>query len=264
MTTVKAQGQLERSEAARRKKFPVVEVFGPTIQGEGIDQGVSCYFIRLGGCDYRCVWCDSPFAVLPELVRRATRLNSEEIVSKVAALTPGPSWIVISGGNPVLHDLWFLVDMLHGAGYKVAVETQGTVFKEWLWRVDRVCVSPKPPSSEYTTDLDVLRNFLEVCHPVTGTVFLKVVVQTVTDYNYAKLVHRHFSSLPMFISACNNAGSTVGNPAGEDHRSEDQVAKDLINSGRRLANRLMIDPDMADVRVQVQNHVLYWGNERGH
>jgi 7-carboxy-7-deazaguanine synthase len=189
-------------------------------------------------------------------------MNAEEIVGKVAALTPGPHWVVISGGNPALHELGFLVDILHDADYKVAVETQGTVSKSWLWSVDRLCISPKPPSSEYTTDLDTLRNFIGACHP--DRTFLKVVVQTVTDYNYAKLVHRHFSAWPMFISACNNAGATVGNPAGEDHRSEDQVAKYLINSGRRLANRLMIDPDMADVRVQIQNHVLYWGNERGH
>jgi 7-carboxy-7-deazaguanine synthase len=255
------QEQFEH-EAARRKKFPVVEIFGPTIQGEGIDQGVSCYFVRLGGCDYRCVWCDSPFAVLPELVKRADRMNAAEIVQKITNLAQGPRWVVISGGNPVLHNLDRLVDMLHNAGYKVAVETQGTVFKDWLWRVDRVCVSPKPPSSEYTTDLDTVRNFLGRCHP--ENTFLKVVVQTVTDYNYAKLVHRHFGHTPMFISACNDAGATVGNPAGKDERTQDQVIKDLTSSGRWLANYLMIDPDMADVRVQIQNHVLYWGNERGH
>jgi 7-carboxy-7-deazaguanine synthase len=261
-STIKTVGQVERTEAAHRKKFPIVEVFGPTIQGEGIDQGTSCYFIRLGGCDYRCVWCDSPFAVLPELVRRADRMSAAEIVLKLTSLAQGPQWVVLSGGNPLLHELGHLVELLHDTGYKVAVETQGTVSKGWAWKVDRVCVSPKPPSSEYSTDLDTLRNFLGSVKP--ATTFLKVVVQTVTDYNYAKMIHQHFKAWPMFLSACNNAGSTVGNPAGEDHRSLDQIGKDLINSGRWLANYVMIDPDMADVRVQVQNHVLYWGNERGH
>ena len=49
--------------------LPVVEVFGPTIQGEGELAGVPTAFVRFGGCDYRCSWCDSLFAVLPEDVR---------------------------------------------------------------------------------------------------------------------------------------------------------------------------------------------------
>lgn len=250
-----------RQVEALRRKYPVVEVFGPTIQGEGMDQGIPCYFVRLGGCDYRCVWCDSPFAVLPELVRRADRMEAAEIVQKIQSLAQGPRWVVISGGNPMLHELGPLIDMLHQTGYKVAVETQGTTTKDWLWRCDRVCVSPKPPSSEYKTDLDTISKFLGSCQP--EVTFLKVVVQTVTDYNYARLVHRHFRKWPMFVSACNDAGSTVGNPGRKDERSPEKVTQELIDKGRWLANFLMVDPEMADVRVQVQNHVLYWANERG-
>ena len=57
-------------------RFPVVEVFGPTIQGEGELAGVPTAFVRFGGCDYRCTWCDSLHAVLPEDVREAPRMTA--------------------------------------------------------------------------------------------------------------------------------------------------------------------------------------------
>ena len=129
------------------KKFPVAEIFGPTIQGEGIDQGVPCHFVRFGGCDFECEWCDTPHAVLAHMVRQARRLTTEEITREIESLHYGPKWIVISGGNPALHDLSELTKILQTSGFKVAVETQGTKHKEWLNTVDRLCVSPKPPSS---------------------------------------------------------------------------------------------------------------------
>src|SRR5438105_206992 len=54
---------------AAAQTFPVIEVFGPTVQGEGPDAGRPAYFVRFGGCDYRCSWCDSMYAVEPADVR---------------------------------------------------------------------------------------------------------------------------------------------------------------------------------------------------
>lgn len=93
--------------------------------------------------------------------------------------------------------------------------------------------------------------------------FLKVVVLDNRDYDFARMVHKAFPQYPMFVSACNDAGATVGNPDRKDERTQEQVVRDLINRGRRLANMVMVDETMNSVRVQVQNHVLYWGNERG-
>ena len=49
--------------------LPVVEIFGPTIQGEGAEAGIPTHFVRVGGCDFRCSWCDTMYAVDPEIVR---------------------------------------------------------------------------------------------------------------------------------------------------------------------------------------------------
>src|SRR5687768_8363312 len=85
----------------RVRTHPVIEVFGPTIQGEGAEAGVSTHFIRLGGCDYRCTWCDTMYAVDPPLVRaNAERLSVDAILARVAGLEGQPRWVTLSGGNP--------------------------------------------------------------------------------------------------------------------------------------------------------------------
>ena len=130
------------------KTFAVIEIFGPTIQGEGAEAGMPTHFIRLGGCDFRCSWCDTMYAVEPATVRvTAHRLSVEEIVQALDRLTGAPRWVTISGGNPALHRLDPLIERLHSHDYRVSVETQGSVWRSWLGDVDRLTVSPKPPSS---------------------------------------------------------------------------------------------------------------------
>src|SRR4051794_28690583 len=137
---------------ARAKLIPVVEIFGPTIQGEGAEAGIATHFVRVGGCDYRCSWCDTMYAVDPEIVRAtAEKLSSDEIVTRVDALAGRPDWVTISGGNPALHALGDLVSGLHAVGFRVSVETQGSRWASWLGSVDRLTVSPKPPSSGMAT-----------------------------------------------------------------------------------------------------------------
>jgi 7-carboxy-7-deazaguanine synthase len=242
-------------------KFPIVEVFGPTIQGEGIDQGAPCYFVRFGGCDYRCEWCDSPHAVLPLNVRAAPRYTAVEVIEKIQSLPPGPKWVVLSGGNPALFKLGNLIALFNLHGYDVALETQGSKWKDWIARCQRVAVSPKPPSAKQAFDMGELHNFLRNLSPTIA--FLKIVVFDSLDYDFARIIHSAFPRFPMYLSAGNDAGATVGHPDRKDERTDEQVALDLISKGRWLANRVMVDEVMQDVKIQMQNHVLYWGNQRG-
>ena len=81
------------------KPFPVVEIFGPIIQGEGPPIGVPTMFVRFGGCDYRCEWCDTTLRVLPEEVKKnSTRMTVEQIVEKVNQ-SQYCEWVIFSGGN---------------------------------------------------------------------------------------------------------------------------------------------------------------------
>src|SRR5215475_1774448 len=96
--------------------------FGPTVQGEGQLCGSISHFVRFGGCDYRCSWCDSMHAVDPDRVHQnAEWLSPAEIASKIRKLGRCPT-ITFSGGNPALWDLTPLIAHLQGE-YYLNVET---------------------------------------------------------------------------------------------------------------------------------------------
>lgn len=107
-----------------------------TIQGEGFFQGYAAYFVRLGGCDVGCVWCD---------VKESWDANAHpkteetEIVRKAKA--SGAPIAVITGGEPAMYNLESLTRKLHEAGLKTNIETSGAYALSGSW--DWVCFSPK-------------------------------------------------------------------------------------------------------------------------
>lgn len=115
--------------------LPLMEDFY-TIQGEGYYQGQAAYFIRLGGCDVGCVWCD----VKESWDASAHPLVSiSEIVGKVQA--SGSPIAVITGGEPLMYDLTALTKSLRQAGIRTNVETSGVYPLSGSW--DWICFSPK-------------------------------------------------------------------------------------------------------------------------
>jgi organic radical activating enzyme len=117
------------------KSLPLVEAFY-TIQGEGFHQGKAAYFIRLGGCDVGCVWCDVKESWDASAHPRETVLN---IVAQ-AAKFPGRI-AVVTGGEPLMHDCGELTDALHEAGFQTHIETSGAYPLSGSW--DWICLSPK-------------------------------------------------------------------------------------------------------------------------
>jgi 7-carboxy-7-deazaguanine synthase len=115
--------------------LPVMESFY-TIQGEGFHQGRAAYFIRLGGCDVGCFWCDVKDSWDAS---KHPLINIDEMVAG-AKEYPG-RLAVITGGEPLLHDLSELTSQLHEAGFETNIETSGSspLSGEWDW----ICLSPK-------------------------------------------------------------------------------------------------------------------------
>lgn len=255
-----------------QQSWPVVEVFGPTVQGEGVDQGVICHFVRFGGCDFKCDWCDTPDAVLPSEVRKAPRMNADQIINDLAELESPVPWVILSGGNPALHDLSSLVDRLHGEGYLVAVETQGSKWRDWMTKVDRLCVSPKPPSSNQVYDWQSVHQFLHeglrarrLDKKGYEWLFLKVVIFDDLDLDFAEMVREQLSDALLYLSAGNDAGRTVGNPDRQDGRSYTETVMDLLTQSKWLVGEVFKRPRLCqpDVLIQSQYHVLLWGNQKG-
>lgn len=252
------------------REFRITEIFGPTIQGEGRRAGTSCYFIRFAGCDYRCSWCDSPHAVLPPLVLQAEKMSEDKIVTSVVNLPGHPNWVVLSGGNPLLFELGDLVALLRTYGYRTMVETQGTVEKEWIKSVPDVCISPKPPSSGNETSIGRIENFLKQFeHRAPKShhfPYLKVVVFTDEDYEYAREMHKYFEGMCDFYLSVGNSDPglpTVANPYPETTSTVKDTREAILTQTRALFERVAYDPAMKHVRVSPQLHALVWGNERG-
>ncbi|WP_394348934.1 7-carboxy-7-deazaguanine synthase QueE [Hymenobacter setariae] len=115
--------------------LPVMEQFY-TIQGEGFNTGRAAYFIRLGGCDVGCVWCD---------VKESWDADAHPryaIADLVASASEHPGRnVVVTGGEPLMHDCLPLTKALQEAGFKTWIETSGAhpLSGNWDW----ICVSPK-------------------------------------------------------------------------------------------------------------------------
>ncbi len=116
-------------------QYPVMEHFY-TIQGEGFYTGTAAYFVRLGGCDVGCVWCDvkdsweagkHPLFSVEAIVEFVTGANAQ--------------LCVITGGEPAMYDLNPLCDALHAKGIQVNIETSGAYPIQG--KIDWVCLSPK-------------------------------------------------------------------------------------------------------------------------
>ena len=107
-----------------------------TLQGEGFHQGKAAYFIRLGGCDVGCVWCDVKDSWDAD---KHPKLRVESLKLKVKE-TPAEI-VVITGGEPLMHDLTELTKELQNAGLKTNIETSGAYPLSGSW--DWICLSPK-------------------------------------------------------------------------------------------------------------------------
>lgn len=115
--------------------LPVMEHFY-TIQGEGFHQGKAAYFIRLGGCDVGCVWCDVKESWDAEKHQKIEITNIKNQIKETPA-----QMVVITGGEPLMHDLDELTKELQSAGLKTHIETSGAHPLSGSW--DWVCLSPK-------------------------------------------------------------------------------------------------------------------------
>ena len=124
-----------------------------SLQGEGYHQGKAAFFIRLAGCDVGCVWCDVKDSWDAS---KHPVLSVEEIVAAAAA---HPSRIaIVTGGEPLLHQLDPLTTALRAAGFQTHIETSGSSPMSGSW--DWVCLSPKKfkaPLAEAVTAADELK-----------------------------------------------------------------------------------------------------------
>ena len=230
-------------------RIRISEIFGPTIQGEGALIGQPTVFVRTGGCDYRCSWCDTLYAVESKFRKDWIPMSAEEILSRIEDLSGGnPLMITLSGGNPAIQPFKPLLDLGHEKGYSFCMETQGSVMQDWFGDIDVLTLSPKPPSSGMRTDWGIFDACLSASKGAKAV--LKIVIFDANDYAYARDVARRYPELPIYIQPGNHSAD------GE-----------FDNEGVMERMRWLIDTASNDnwhnVTILPQLHTLIWGNKRG-
>lgn len=233
----------------------ISEIFGPTIQGEGAVIGQPTVFVRAGGCDYRCMWCDTLHAVDTEYRHTWAKMTSEAVMAEIERLSGGvPLTVSLSGGNPAIQQFGELIEMGKAKGYRFACETQGSVAKDWFAELDPLILSPKPPSSKQVVDWDQF----DACIDAAGDAprVLKMVIFDDRDYDWARDVARRYPDMPLYIQPGNHTP-----PPPDDDDAEVDIA------GIMTRYEWLIDKTLADhwytPTILPQLHVLIWGNKRG-
>lgn len=155
------------------QELPLMEEFY-TIQGEGYHSGKAAYFIRVGGCDVGCHWCD----VKESWDASLHPLTKTDVIVDHAAQYPGKA-VVVTGGEPSMYNMWYLTEQLKSKGIQTFIETSGAYLLTGTW--DWVCLSPKktgPPLPE---------NFLKADE-------LKIIVYNKSDFDWAEKNAQHVRS----------------------------------------------------------------------
>ena len=230
-------------------RLPLVEAFGPTIQGEGAAAGRLAAFVRFGGCNLACVWCDSAYTwdgSRFDLRDEITMLTAGEVLARI----PEQGIVVITGGEPLLNQrnpaFVALLESLKEQGRELHIETNGTIVPNADVRrlIDVFIVSPKLPHAEAQTKRaqPVLAPGWAALH---GTIdaHMKVVVITEDDVDRA-------------VSIARESGWALDHvwvmPEGTEKAVLDErwpsVCEWATARGVNASHRL---------------HVLSWGDERG-
>jgi 7-carboxy-7-deazaguanine synthase len=149
----------------KKDHLPLMEHFY-TIQGEGYNSGKAAYFLRLGGCDVGCVWCDVKDSWDPHIHPQVSYDEMIGFISEMKAQN-----VVVTGGEPLMYDLNKLTQILHNKGFKTWIETSGAypVTGNWDW----VCLSPKK-----------FKKPVDSVYPYAHE--LKIIIYHKSDFDWAK------------------------------------------------------------------------------
>ena len=236
----------------------ISEIFGPTIQGEGALIGEPTLFIRTGGCDYRCSWCDTLYAVESKYKSDWSKHSTEDILDQCLSLAKPPIWITLSGGNPAIQPLEKLIKHGQKLGFKFAMETQGSIFQPWFNQLDHLILSPKPPSSDMKLDIaQFLLNTEQLSSELD--ISFKTVIANDNDYTWTKSLYSQLRQsnkrdCKQYIQPCN--------PNHNQCLTDEIFIKDLLKATDLLITKTLSD-EWFDVIILPQLHAMLWPGVKG-
>lgn len=231
-------------------RLPVVETFGPTIQGEGPYAGRNAEFIRLGGCNLNCNWCDTPYSWDGHRYNLRAEITPTPVAELIEGVTHRSGIVVLTGGEPMLYAKTSAFHALLGGitavGRPIHVETNGTILPpvSVIEQVAVFVVSPKLANAAVNTE-DGSSQLADGWDQVSeaAEVYLKVVCEDRTDvYEAADLAMRSGIGLERLwvMPQAQDAATLI--------QRWPEIADAAVAAGANASSRL---------------HLLAWGDQRG-
>ena len=226
----------------------VNEIFGPTIQGEGVHTGHRVGFLRLAGCNLACVWCDTPYSwdwTRYDKDEESHKMSVEDIAEAIKPMKV--ERLIVTGGEPMLQQRNFPA-IAEATGCKLDIETNGTIVPkdEIIDSVDMFVVSVKlahaGDSDEARIKWEAIFRLAELAEE--GKAIFKFVAQNSCDFEEIEEI---------VDAACIPQSAVWIMPEG-------MTAEDSLNSMRRIADAVIDKGWNLSPRI----HTLIWNLERGH
>lgn len=235
----------------------VNEIFGPTIQGEGRSAGMATMFLRTSICNLACSWCDTAYTWNwlgtsfghPEKYDRRKEIHEmscDEIIKKLKEKGPRVKSLVITGGEPMLQQskIIELLELLKPLGYRVEIETNGTIEPrdEFLRLIDQINCSPKTSNSGSDNRLEARERPKALWKlALNDKTFFKFVVRDRTDLPEIKSLISRYNMRNVYLM-----------PEGDTREQQYQLSGEVEELCRE--NNFNFSPRL---------HVLYWNRMRG-
>ena len=242
--------------------IPIVEIFGPSIQGEGPNVGARCIFVRVKGCSFRCKWCDSAFT-WNDHESEVRYYAPEELAHHLIEMCKmhNCKHVVLTGGNPCIYDFSEVVQQLACSRVQVDVETQGDFFPDWLIYINTIVLSPKAPSSGMPDTYEKIVDYISNELGEESEVAIKIPVFDKLDIEFARKYAQFASRYNLIHNKQIRLYLSVGN---SDVSETGSIRDRVLSDYETLLNTINEKPeDFQNVYLLPQLHTLVWGNKQG-
>jgi organic radical activating enzyme len=239
---------IQLSTESKIRHINVNEIFGPTIQGEGIHTGQLCGFLRLAGCNLSCSWCDTPYSWDWERFDRdkeSHKMTAQQIADQIKAMNV--KLLIITGGEPMLQQ-WSLTQIKELTGCRIDVESNGTRMPtaDAEQAVDMFCISPKLGHAGDPERLRIvkpaLRRYAELA--AEGKAIFKFVAQSIDN----------FAEIDALLEDAGIPDDAVWiMPEGAN-------AKDMLTTTYAIADAVI----ERGWNLSLRQHTIIWDTERAH
>lgn len=231
------------------------EIF-KSIQGEGNEAGRVTCFIRFVGCDFKCPFCDSKHTWTTS--KYDLDVTPRELFEKVEELKV--NHVTLTGGNPALlkDDMKEFLLLLKENNYKVSIETQGSIYRDWFYLLDSITISPKFIDHYLSEEkyIDNINSIIDIANDygiptiIKTPIFNKEDLEKYKDFT-SKLDGKFFRYL--------SVGNSWTNLDNDDRHLQELI----LERYKQIIEWALQDEELKDVCVLPQIHTLVWSNRQG-